>query len=179
MRDSVDEVAEAWQRERPGMPTESIGIITRVWKIARLLEADRRDTMRRIGLDTGTRDLLSTLRRAGTPYRLTPGELAKRSGVSAAAVSQRVARCEAAGHVIRSRDRADGRSVSITLTDSGHALLDDRIEALLGHEDELISGMTERQRRDLTRLLRVFLNELERRVDAPDTSSPAVTSTDP
>ncbi|WP_413230194.1 MarR family transcriptional regulator [Kitasatospora herbaricolor] len=47
------------------------------------------------------RFLLSTLRRSGPPYRLTTGELADRSLVTAGAVTQRVDRAQGAGLVRR------------------------------------------------------------------------------
>ena len=115
----MDTIAAAWARERPGTPVASIGVITRIWRLAKLLEDDRRETMLRLGMDAGTRDLLSTLRRSGPPYRLSPSELARRNLVSAGAVSQRVARCERAGLVRRLRSPDDGRGVLVELTAAG------------------------------------------------------------
>lgn len=63
--DEVDEIQRAWLRERPGTPVSSIGVITRIWHIAKLLEDDRRATMLELGMDASTRNLLSTLRRSG------------------------------------------------------------------------------------------------------------------
>jgi hypothetical protein len=40
--DAVDAAALAWLRERPGTPVESIGIVTRVWRLAKLFGEDRR-----------------------------------------------------------------------------------------------------------------------------------------
>src|SRR5689334_22093409 len=101
--DSVDLIQRAWERERPGTPAASIGVITRIWRIGKLLADERRRTLARLGIDAATLDLLSTLRRAGAPYRMTPAELKEACLVSAGAISQRVARAEAAELVRASR----------------------------------------------------------------------------
>ncbi|MEB3370859.1 MarR family winged helix-turn-helix transcriptional regulator [Saccharopolyspora mangrovi] len=166
--DGVDRIQAAWQRERPGMPVDSIGIITRIWRIAKLLEDERRRTDARIGMDAATRDLLSTLRRAGPPYRLAAGEIARQSLVSAGAISQRVARAEQRGLVRRSRGGTDGRSVQVELTTTGHRLIEDRVDDLLRHEETLLSSLEPDQRDQLTELLRILLGDLTERFGAED-----------
>lgn len=166
--DGVDRIQQAWLRERPGTPVGSIGVITRIWRIAKLLDDDRRRTMARLGVDAATRDLISTLRRAGPPYRLAPSEIARRSLVSAGAISQRLARAEREGLVRRIKDAADGRSVVVELTGAGHALVESTVDELLRHEEELLTGLDPQQRHQLTALLRVLLSDLTRRSGADD-----------
>jgi DNA-binding MarR family transcriptional regulator len=161
--DAVDEIQSAWERELPGVPTASIGVITRIWRIGKLLDDDRRRTMTRLGMEPATRDLLATLRRAGPPYRLTPGEIAERALVSAGAISQRLARAERAGWVRRSRGGTDGRTVQVELTDAGHALIADAVDELLNHEEALLSCLHPEQRERLADLLRILLKGLSDR----------------
>lgn len=161
--DDVDAIEQAWLRERPGTPVDSIGVITRIWRIARLLDQDRRRTMARLDLDVSTRDLLSTLRRAGTPYELTPSELAARSLVSQSAISQRIARAEARGLVTRRRAEGDGRGVVVALTETGHDVIERSVDELLRHEDDLLSSLDSEQRRQLAGLLRILMADLTRR----------------
>ncbi|TVT37421.1 MarR family transcriptional regulator [Amycolatopsis rhizosphaerae] len=161
--DGVDAIAEAWLRERPGTPVSSIGVITRIWWTAKLLDEDRRETMLRLGMDSATLDLLATLRRAGPPYRLPPGELAKRALVSAGAISQRVARAERDGLVRRLRSPEDGRGVLVELTEKGHTEVERVVDGLLPHEEELLSGLSPEQRGQLGDLLRILLADLTRR----------------
>jgi DNA-binding MarR family transcriptional regulator len=166
--DGVDRIQAAWQRERPGMPVASIGVITRIWRIAKLLDDERRRTDARAGMDAATRDLLSTLRRAGPPYRLAAGEIARQSLVSAGAISQRVARAEQRGLVRRGRGGDDGRSVLVELTDTGHRLIEDHVDDLLHHEETLLDSLDAAQREQLTELLRVLLGDLTARFGAED-----------
>jgi DNA-binding MarR family transcriptional regulator len=158
--DYADEIARAWDRERPGTPTASIGVITRIWRIGKILSDERRRTLTRLGIDAATLDLLSTLRRSGEPYRLTAGEIAARTLVSAGAVSQRVARAEREGLVTRRRSGADGRNSYVTLTAAGHALIERSVDDLLRREDSLLSALTSEQRDELATLLRVLLSSL-------------------
>jgi DNA-binding MarR family transcriptional regulator len=158
--DGVDLIQQAWERERPGTPAASIGVITRIWRIGKLLSDERRRTLARLGIDAATLDLLSTLRRAGMPYRLTAGELADLTLVSAGAISQRVARAEGEGLVVRERSAHDGRVTYVRLTRDGHALVERTVDELLGHEETLLSALTAGQRAELSDLLRVLLASL-------------------
>ena len=158
--DAVDLIQQAWARERPGTAADSIGVITRIWRIGKLLSDERRRTLTRLGIDAATLDLLSTLRRAGMPYRLTAGALADLTLVSAGAISQRVARAEREGLVVRERSAQDGRISYVQLTPEGHALIERTVDGLLGHEDTLLSALTPVQRGELSELLRVLLASL-------------------
>jgi len=158
--DGVDLIQQAWERERPGTPAGSIGVITRIWRISKLLADERRRALARLGIDAATLDLLSTLRRAGPPYRLTAGALAGQSLVSAGAISQRVARAEREGLVRRERSDADGRLSYVTLTRAGHALIERIVDGLLRHEETLLAALTEEQREALAAQLKTLLASL-------------------
>lgn len=164
-RDDVDAIQDAWLRERPGTPVGSIGVITRIWRIAKTLEDDRRRTMARLGMDIATRDLLSTLRRSGSPYALTASELARRCAVSPGATSQRVVRAEKDGLVVRRRHTDDGRGVVVGLTDRGHDLIERTVDDLLLHEESLLSELDAKERANLSDLLRTLLAALTARTD--------------
>jgi DNA-binding MarR family transcriptional regulator len=161
--DDADRIQRAWERERPGTPTASIGVITRIWRIGKLLADERRRTLARLGIDAATLDLLATLRRAGRPYRLTAGAIAERTLVSAGAISQRVARAEREGLVARERSGDDGRVTYVTLTAKGHALIERSVDDLLRYEESLLAALTPTQRDDLAELLRILLASLTRR----------------
>jgi DNA-binding MarR family transcriptional regulator len=149
----VADIAASWQRELPGVRTESIEIITPVWRIAKVLADDRRRTLAALGVDPSTLDLLSVIRRSGQPYELTTREIARRTLITAGAVSQRVARAEDAGLVERAPSAASRRAVSVRLTEAGHALIEATVRRLLEHEADLIGTLTPAERADLTGVL--------------------------
>ncbi|MEV4760509.1 MarR family transcriptional regulator [Micromonospora sp. NPDC049559] len=147
------DIAASWQRELPGVRTESIEIVTPIWRIAKLLADDRRRTLAALGIDPSTLDLLSVLRRSGPPYELSTREITRRTLVTAGAISQRVARAEQAGLVERSPSAASRRAVSVRLTEAGHTLIERTVRELLEHEADLIAGLTASDRTTLRDLL--------------------------
>lgn len=171
-QDGTDRIQAAWRRELPGLPVDSIGVITRVWRIGQLLADDRRRTLARLGIDDATLDLLSTLRRSGPPYQLTAGQIAARSFVTAGAVSQRVARAEGAGLVRRTRSEHDARSIVVALTGAGRRENERVVTDLLRHEETLLDGLDDRARDDLAASLKALLAHLTRRFGAEDRPPP-------
>lgn len=159
----VAEIAAAWQRERPGTPVDSIGIVTPLWRLAKLFADDRRKLLARAGVAPATLDLLSVLRRSGPPYELTTRELSRRALVTAGAISQRVARAETAGLVAR-RPASDGtRAVVVTLTRTGHDLVERTVDAVLSRESELLASLSDRQRAVLAGQLQRLLTDVTTR----------------
>jgi DNA-binding MarR family transcriptional regulator len=150
---SAGEIAAAWRRELPDVPTSSIEVITPLWRVAKRLADDRRRTLARMSMEPATLDLLSTIRRAGPPYELTTRQLTERTLITAGAVSQRVARAERAGWVKRSPSLASRRAVGVALTAAGHELIEVTVRELLTHEETLVSALSNRERRTLGQLL--------------------------
>ncbi|GAA4857773.1 MarR family transcriptional regulator [Kitasatospora terrestris] len=160
---SAAEIAAAWHRERPGTPTGSIEVVTPIWRLAKLFADDRGRVLREADIDAATLDLLSTLRRSGPPYVLTTRELARRTLVTAGAISQRVARAEREGLVRRAPSAAGRRSVEVSLTEEGHAVIERSVDAVLGREAELVAGLTADERTVLVGLLDRLLGQVAAR----------------
>lgn len=167
----VGEIAAAWQRERPGTPVGSIGVVTPLWRLAKLFADDRRRVLADAGVDPATLDLLSVLRRAGTPYRLTTRELARRTLVTAGAISQRVARAERDGLVTRRPDDDGSRAVVVELTTAGHGLVERTVDRVLTRESELLGSLSETERSALAGQLQRLLDEVSVRVRAGSSRS--------
>jgi DNA-binding MarR family transcriptional regulator len=161
--DRAEEIARAWAREQPGVPVGSIGILTRIWQAAKLMSDERWRTLAAIGIDAATLDLLSTLRRAGTPFRLSTRELAARCLVTAGAVTQRVDRAKRAGLVERLARAPGSRTVLVELTPTGHREVERAVGLLLGHEQDLVEVLSPGEQEDLRRLLAVLLASLRQR----------------
>ena len=142
------------------MPVGSIGILTRIWQAAKLLSDERRRTLATVGMDAATLDLLSTLRRAGEPYRLSTRDLAARCLVTPGAVTQRVDRALGAGLVARLAPQPGSRTVYVELTPEGHAEVSRAVGALLRHEQGLVDVLPASDQAELSRLLAVLLASL-------------------
>lgn len=165
--DPVDAIALAWRSERPRTPVGSIGIVTRILRIAKLLSDDRGRLLRGAGADDATLDLLATLRRSGAPYRMSTRDLAAATLVTAGAITQRVDRAQRQGLVVRS-PRPDGsRRVDVELTTAGHELVEHLVDTVLGREDELLTCLDPGERETLTLLLRTLHDGLPGSTAAP------------
>lgn len=160
----VDEIIAGWRRERPSAPVTSIGIVTPLWRLAKLFADDRRRVLAEAGVDGATLDLLGTLRRGGPPYTLSTHELAARSMVTAGAISQRVTRAEREQLVTRRPAGSGSRAVLVELTPAGHALVEATVDRVLGREAELVAGLDQQQRGQLSELLAVLLTDVRKRL---------------
>ncbi|GLZ77263.1 MarR family transcriptional regulator [Actinorhabdospora filicis] len=159
----ASEIADAWRRTLPGVPTDSIMLITPLWRAAKLLADNRRRFLAEIGMEAATLDLLSTLRRSGGT--LSTRELAEQCLVSAGAISQRVARAEDDGLVTRRNAGARHRQTLVSLTVEGTALIDRTVTALLEHEEALVKDVAGRD--ELATLVGGLLAHLSRRGPEP------------
>jgi DNA-binding MarR family transcriptional regulator len=169
----ASEIAAAWERERPGTLVDSIGIVTPLWRLAKLFADDRRRVLADAGVDPATLDLLSVLRRSGTPYELTTRDLARRTLVTAGAISQRVARAERAGLVTRRTADDRSRAVLVGLTGAGHDLVERTVDVVLTRESDLLASLSDRQRSVLAGQLQRLLDDVRDRVRAGSSSGSA------
>ncbi|SEG44604.1 DNA-binding transcriptional regulator, MarR family [Actinacidiphila yanglinensis] len=160
-------IAAAWQRERPGTPTASIEVVTPIRRLAKLFADDRNRVLRAAGIDAATLDLLSVIRRSGPPYALSTREIARRTLVTAGAVSQRVARAEDGGLVRRGPAPTGGRTVLVALTADGHALIERSVDAVLGREATLVAGLSPEERALLVGLLDKLSTDVRARTAEP------------
>ena len=159
--DRVDDVIDAWRRERPDIDVSSIAVLTRALLIGRQLQKARDRALRELGTDTPTLEVLATLRRAGAPYRLRTSEIEAATSVTAGAISQRVDRLESRGFVRRRRDDGDKRVIHVTLTRKGRNLIDTVGAGLMAREQRLLTPFDERERQTLERLLTRWLRWFE------------------
>jgi DNA-binding MarR family transcriptional regulator len=155
--DQVGEIVAAWRRERPDDDVSSILVVTPIWRLAAALQRARAEALAEFGLDQSGLDVLGTLRRAGPPYRMTAGELTRRCRVSPGATTQRVQRLERGGYVERVRDEHDRRTVHVHLTPGGSAKLDEVFAAVMAADEQVLTGLSSRDRKALERILGSWL----------------------
>ena len=162
------EIVAAWQRERPLDDVSSIRVVTPIWRLAAALERERSRTLAAFGLDQGRLDVLGALRRAGTPYRLTAGELTRRCRVTPGATTQRVQRLEQDGYVERVREEHDRRTVQVALTRGGSAKLDEVFAAVMAADEGVLAPLSTGDRASLERILGRWLSEAGLDAATPD-----------
>lgn len=160
-RDEVDALVGRWRAERPDLDPSPLEVFSRVSRLAVLADRERREAFESHGLELWEFDVLSALRRAGSPYALTPGALLRATLVTSATMTHRVDRLVAGGLVTRGPDPDDRRGVLVQLTFPGRERVDAAMEALLQHEERMLASLAKPERRELATLLRRLLVPLE------------------
>jgi DNA-binding MarR family transcriptional regulator len=157
MRDEVDDLVEAWARERSDLDLDPVAVFSRITRLARHLDLARRRAFTAHGIESWEFDVLAALRRAGTPYELSPGRLLRETLVTSGTMTNRVDRLAGRGFVERSPDPEDRRGVIVRLTPDGKAAVDGAFEALLDAERALLADLPEDDQARLAALLRLLL----------------------
>jgi DNA-binding MarR family transcriptional regulator len=161
MRDEVDRLVEAWQRERTDLDLRPMEVLSRISRLSHHLDGARHQAFGEHGIVSWEFDVLAALRRAGDPYELSPGRLLKETLVTSGTMTNRVDRLAARGLVERRPDPDDRRGVLVRLTDDGRTTVDGALDGLLRRERELLAGLNGTDRKKLAALLRSLTNQFE------------------
>ncbi|MBG2874907.1 MarR family transcriptional regulator [Proteus alimentorum] len=159
--DRIDKITKQWQRERPDLDISPMGLIGRLGNITLHLSREMEKVFSQFGLNTSSFDVLATLRRAGDPYTLSPGEMLSTLMVTSGTMTNRIDQLEKAGWVIRKVNPEDGRGFLVSLTPEGLKLINQVIESHVENQKRLVSGLSQQEQQTLNQLLKVFLNTLE------------------
>lgn len=154
--DHVDAITTQWRAERPDLDVSPMQVIGRLHRLADRLREELLAVYARHGLGEGEFDVLAALRRAGEPFAVAPGELARHTMVTSGAVTKRVDRLLASGLVERDDDADDGRARVVRLTPAGRRVIDEAFTAHMANEQRLLAGLDAEQRRALEDLLRTW-----------------------
>jgi DNA-binding MarR family transcriptional regulator len=155
--DEVDGLVAAWQAERPDLDVRPMQVLSRISRLARHLDRERRSAFAAHDLETWEFDVLAALRRQGPPYELSPGALLRATLVTSGTMTNRIKGLEKAGLVRRRPDPQDKRGALVTLTAVGQSRVDAALADLLVAEQALLAGLPESSRHTLAGLLRILL----------------------
>ncbi|WP_062346513.1 MarR family winged helix-turn-helix transcriptional regulator [Herbidospora yilanensis] len=155
--DEVDRLVAAWRQERPDLDVTPLQVLSRVSRLSRHLERARRAAFAEHGLEPWEFDVLTALRRAGSPYEMSPGALLRATLVTSGTMTNRIDRLAAAGLVTRNPDPDDRRGVLVRLTTKGLGRVDAAFADLLRREQDLLAALGRQQQQDLSGLLRTLL----------------------
>lgn len=159
--DEVDRIVEAWHRERPDLDVGPLAVLSRVSRLARHLDLARRGAFEQHDLEVWEFDVLSALRRAGSPYQLSPGALVTQTLVTSGTMTNRIDRLELGGLVERLPAPGDRRGVLVRLTATGRSQVDGAMEDLLLVERALLTDLSAEDQRTLADLLRVVVGPFD------------------
>ncbi len=159
--DSVTLIREQWASERPDLNTMPMGILGRLLRISKQLEANISDWLKERGLLIGEFDVLMTLRRHGVPYRLTPSAILNSMMLTSGAMTNRLDKLESKGLIAREHSQEDRRSVEVVLTAEGLACVNRILDEYVAQQESLLAGLNEGEQAHLSELLSQWLVSIE------------------
>jgi DNA-binding MarR family transcriptional regulator len=167
LEDHVDRLIAQWGSARPDVDTSPIGVIARLGRVTAFIDSGVNAKLAEFGLSREAWDVLASLRREGSPYRLSPTQLYMSLMRSSGAMTHRLAALERAGLVMRMPDPDDGRGILVQLTAKGLGLVDQVAPEHVANERRLLAALSAEEQRALAGLLRKLLAVYERDHPAP------------
>ncbi|WP_078891769.1 MarR family winged helix-turn-helix transcriptional regulator [Streptomyces sp. NRRL S-350] len=157
----IAEQVALYQREFPTVDPQVETIVQTLNRVSRRMGVayDRQLTV--LGITSAEWEVLKALVVAGSPYRLGPGELAKRLGLTPAAMTHRIDRMVADGLVTRDRDESNRVRVIIELTETGRDKWLESMRMAAVFEEELLQDVVGEERTALSGLLARMLRRIE------------------
>ncbi len=159
--DHVAWVHSQWIGEMPDIDLSGSGIIGRARRITLLARERIEAVFARHAIDAGEFDVLATLRRSGAPFALRPTELYRTLMISSGGLTDRLKRLETRGLVRRRASDTDLRSQLVELTVKGRDCVESAFKEDMAVENDLVMGLTAKERDQLARLLKKLAFTLE------------------
>jgi DNA-binding MarR family transcriptional regulator len=159
--DRIERLVGQWAAERPDLDLDTMDLVTRLTRVAQLINGRIDELAAGYGVHRGEGDVLFTLRRSGPPFRLSPTRLAASLLVTSGTMTNRLDRLEQRGLIKRRPNPNDRRSLDIELTAEGRRLVDEAVTQHVANERAMLSVLSNRDRADLIRITRKLIDHLE------------------
>ncbi|OII64276.1 MarR family transcriptional regulator [Streptomyces sp. CC53] len=158
---ALDEQIAAYQREFRDLDPQVEKVVSALGRLNRRMNVAYGRQVAELGITNPEWEVLKTLVLAGAPYRMGPSELAKRLGLTPAAMTHRIDRMAGEGLVTRDRDETNRVRVIVELTDEGRAKWLEAMRMATAFEEELLQDLTATERALLGELLIRLLRRVE------------------
>jgi DNA-binding MarR family transcriptional regulator len=157
-KDVIDKLQNDWSVQRPDLNIAPMGVVLRIQALAKIFGDQTATRLQDFDLQWWQYDVLSTLRRQGSPFIMAATELAEANMLTSGAMTNRIDRLEEDKLVRRIKDDNDGRRVLVQLTRDGIKLVEEATKARFETATEALEGLNAQQRDSLSDLLRLVLN---------------------
>ncbi|MFI6443743.1 MarR family winged helix-turn-helix transcriptional regulator [Kitasatospora sp. NPDC050543] len=158
----IAEQVAVYQREFPLVDPQVETIVQTLSRVARRMGVAYSRQLNVLGITSAEWEVLKALVVAGSPYQLGPGELAKRLGLTPAAMTHRIDRMVAEDLVTRERDEANRVRVIIELTENGRDKWLESMRMAAVFEEELLQDIPTEERAVLSGMLGRMLRRIEK-----------------
>ncbi|GAA1241054.1 MarR family transcriptional regulator [Kitasatospora nipponensis] len=158
---AIAEQVAIYQREFPTVDPQVETIVSTLSRVSRRMAVAYGRQLTVLGITSAEWEVLKALVVSGSPYRLGPGELAKRLGLTPAAMTHRIDRMVAEDLVTRERDEANRVRVIIELTENGRDKWLESMRMAAVFEEELLQDIAGSERTELSAMLGRMLRRIE------------------
>ncbi|MFC9326739.1 MarR family winged helix-turn-helix transcriptional regulator [Kitasatospora sp. NPDC057015] len=157
----ISEQVAVYQREFPLVDPQVETIVQTLSRVTRRMNVAYTRQLTVLGITSADWEVLKALVIAGSPYRLGPGDLAKRLGLTPAAMTHRIDRMVAEDLVTRERDENNRVRVIIELTENGRDKWLESMRMAAVFEEELLQDVVGDERAVLSGMLGRMLRRIE------------------
>ncbi|WP_353943781.1 MarR family transcriptional regulator [Streptomyces sp. HUAS MG91] len=158
---TIEEQIAAYQREFQDLDPQVEQIVSALGRLNRRMNVAYGRQTSEIGISNTEWEVLKALVLSGAPYRLGPGDLAKRLGLTPAAMTHRIDRMVQEGLVTRDRDENNRVRVIVELTTEGRGKWLDAMRLASVFEEDLLQDLSPAERTALGEVLTRLLRRVE------------------
>lgn len=159
--DAVDAILAQWNRERPDLDCSAMGTIGRIKRCAALLQVRHEEVFAQYGMSSWEFDVLATLTRSGTPYRMAPTALFSSLMITSGTMTHRLKGLEMRALIKRVANEDDGRSILVQLTAEGLDLIERAVTAHVANQRRILAATSAADRAAIDAALSRLLSVLE------------------
>ncbi|MEU3194217.1 MULTISPECIES: MarR family winged helix-turn-helix transcriptional regulator [Streptomyces] len=158
---TLDEQIAIYQREYRELDPQVEKVVNALSRLDRRMSVAYGRQLATLGLSSPEWEVLKELVMAGNPYQLWPGTIARRLGLTPAAMTHRIDRMLTQDLVTRERDPDNRVRVIIGLTDTGREKWLEVMRMASVFEEELLQDLATEERVQLGDLLTRLLRRVE------------------
>ena len=159
---NVERLIEQFELNWPQPNDAACSTAVRLIRAGDIMLAIGRRRFEQFNLTTAEFDTLSTLRKMGAPYELSPSSICKSNLLSSGGLTKVLNKLELRGLIERLSNEQDKRSRLVRLSDEGLTLINQAMENILEYNEKLFSSIyTHEERQQLNTLLQKFHQSIE------------------
>ncbi|MFF9200613.1 MarR family winged helix-turn-helix transcriptional regulator [Streptomyces sp. NPDC014986] len=158
---TLEEQIAAYQREFQDLDPQVEKIVNALSRLNRRMNVAYGRQTSELGITNADWEVLKALVLSGAPYRMGPGDLAKRLGLTPAAMTHRIDRMLAEGLVTRERDESNRVRVIVELTPAGREKWLEAMRMASVFEADLLQDLDPDERTTLGEVLTRLLRRVE------------------
>jgi DNA-binding MarR family transcriptional regulator len=158
---TLEEQIAAYQREFRDLDPQVEKIVSALSRLNRRMNVAYSRQTSALGITNAEWEVLKALVLSGAPYRMGPSDLAKRLGLTPAAMTHRIDRMVTEGLVTRERDESNRVRVIVELTGDGREKWLEAMRLATVFEEDLLQDLSPEDRTALGEVLTRLLRRVE------------------